>query len=168
MVGEVRGAEALDLLNALDSGHSGTMTTLHASTATQALSKLETLVLSAGEDLLESDPLPDRQARSTSSCRLRASGTDSAEWFRSPRCSPRLDEHGSYRVRYLYRYRTHGISPEGQIQGRLEPTGLLPSFFEEAKDQGLDISPRDFGLEEESNEFNEVLPRHPAGRTELG
>ena len=76
IVGEVRGAETLDMLQAMNTGHEGSLTTIHANSPRDALSRLETLVLTGGVDLpLARDPRADRRARSTCSCRSRASST---------------------------------------------------------------------------------------------
>jgi pilus assembly protein CpaF len=143
IVGEVRGGEALDLLNTLNSGHGGTMTTLHANSAMSALSKLETLVLFAGEDL------PIRA--------IRGQVADAVDLVlqvaRFPDGSRRveqiaevftgLDEHGNYRINTLFRFEGRGMK-DGKLQGGLEPTGRLPSFYQAALGRGVDIDKRWF------------------------
>jgi pilus assembly protein CpaF len=143
IVGEVRGGEALDLLNTLNSGHGGTMTTLHANSAMSALAKLETLVLFAGEDLpirairgqvadavdlvLQVARFPDGTRRVEQVAEV-ASG---------------LDEHGNYRITTLFRFQGRGMA-DGMIQGGLVATGELPSFFEQALGKGVPIEKKWF------------------------
>ena len=68
IVGEVRGAETLDMLQAMNTGHDGSLTTIHANTPRDALHRLEMLVLMAGIELpLQGDPRADRGAASTCS-----------------------------------------------------------------------------------------------------
>lgn len=152
LVGEVRGGEALDLLNALNSGHGGTMSTLHANTPLGALAKLETLVLFAGEDL------PARAVRSQICnavdmvVQVNRFKDGSRRIDQIAELLPSLDEHGHYQVNVLYRfkvYRTELVNKVQRIIGELEPTGNLPSFFEEAGARGYPLYQADFAVEDE-------------------
>jgi pilus assembly protein CpaF len=143
IVGEVRGGEALDLLNTLNSGHGGTMTTLHANSAMSALSKLETLVLFAGEDM------PIRA--------IRGQVADAVDMVvqvsRFPDGSRRveqvaevftgLDEHGNYRINTLFQFEGQGMK-DGKLLGGLIPTQRLPSFYQRALGRGVKIDKRWF------------------------
>jgi len=143
IVGEVRGGEALDLLNTLNSGHGGTMTTLHANSAMSALAKLETLVLFAGEDL------PIRA--------IRGQVADAVDLVlqvaRFPDGTRRveqvaevlggLDEHGNYRINTLFAYKGRGRKGD-RLLGGLVPTGNLPTFFDHAINKGVKIEKRWF------------------------
>ncbi len=143
IVGEVRGGEALDLLNTLNSGHGGTMTTLHANSALSALSKLETLVLFAGEDM------PIRA--------IRGQVADAVDMVvqvsRFPDGSRRveqiaevftgLDEHGNYRINTLFQFEGQGMK-DGKLLGGLIPTQRLPSFYQRAIGRGVKIDKRWF------------------------
>jgi len=153
LVGEVRGGEALDLLNALNSGHGGTMSTLHANTPLGALAKLETLVLFAGEDL------PARAVRSQICnavdmvVQVNRFKDGSRRVDQIAELLPSLDEHGHYQVNVLYRfkvYRTELVNKVQRIVGELEPTGNLPSFFEEASARGYPLFAADFLVEDEA------------------
>jgi len=143
IVGEVRGGEALDLLNTLNSGHGGTMTTLHANSAMAALSKLETLVLFAGEDL------PIRAIRGQV-----ASAVDMViQVSRFPDGSRRieqiaevftgLDENGNYRINTLFQFEGQGMK-NGEMLGAVMATGRLPSFYKAALGRGVKIDKRWF------------------------
>ncbi len=152
LVGEVRGGEALDLLNALNSGHGGTMSTLHANTPLGALAKLETLVLFAGEDL------PARAVRSQICnavdmvVQVNRFKDGSRRVDQIAELLPSLDEHGHYQVNVLYRfkvYRTERVNKVQRIIGDLEPVGNLPSFFDEASARGYPLYKTDFVPEDE-------------------
>ncbi len=143
IVGEVRGGEALDLLNTLNSGHGGTMTTLHANSAMSALSKLETLVLFAGEDL------PIRAIRGQV-----ADAVDVVvQVARFPDGSRRveqiaevftgLDEHGNYRINTLFQFEGRGMK-DGELLGGMVATGRLPSFYKAALGRGVKLDKRWF------------------------
>jgi len=147
IVGEVRGGEALDLLTALNSGHGGTLTTVHADSAGQSLSKLETLVLFAGEEM----PMRAIRAQICSSVDLVVQTSRFRDGTRKIKqiaeVLHQLDDAGNYQVRSLFRFKHRGLGPTGEVIGRLTPTGTLPSFFEDAVDQGFLLRRSDFGLE---------------------
>ena len=137
--------QALDLLNALNSGHGGTMCSLHANSAANALSKLETLVLFAGEEL------PQRAIRKPNRKRREHCDSDVQASRRQP------PTHGDHRNRLLPR-RNRQLRPTPSSRSRLnlttgrsvlraglEATGHLPFFFEQARSQGFDLTEEDFG-----------------------
>lgn len=146
LVGEVRGPEALDLLNALNSGHGGTMTSLHASSPSQALAKLETLCLFAGEDV------PARALRSTIAgaidvvvqCERLRDGTRRVT--RISEVHAGLDDHGDYRLQDLFVLEQGGLDAYGNVIGRLSGCGVLPTFFRDAEQRGLGLKAAHFGV----------------------
>ena len=86
IVGEVRGPEAFDLLQAMNTGHDGSMGTLHANSPREALSRIESMITMGGYSLpSQHHPRDDRAPRSTSSCRRRACATARAASPTSPR-----------------------------------------------------------------------------------
>jgi len=144
LIGEVRGGEALDLLNALNSGHGGTMCSLHANSASNALAKLETLVLFAGEEL------PQRAIRSQISnavdmviqmSRLRDGSRRVVE---ITEIKSSLDANGNYLTNPLFELKIQSRG-NGELDCQLEATGNLPSFFDSARSQGFDLTEEDFG-----------------------
>ncbi len=138
IVGEVRGGEALDLLNALNSGHGGTMCTLHANSPTGALSKLETLVLFAEEEL------PIRAIRGQVAMavdlvvQISRFPDGSRKIEHITEVDHGLDESGYYRVRNLFTYRGSKRA-DGVLEGELMPCGVVPGFFDEAAAKGVEI-----------------------------
>ena len=138
VIGEVRGGEAMDLLQAMNTGHSGSMATLHANSPRDALARLETMALMSDVEL------PWRALRSQI-----ASAVDivvqSARLRDGSRCMTHisevgdLDENGQYEVRDLFVHRILSVDGEGRLQGKHVPTGALPSFLSEAEDQGFTV-----------------------------
>jgi pilus assembly protein CpaF len=143
VLGEVRGGEALDLLGALNSGHGGTMTTLHANSAKAALHKLETLVLFAGEDL----PIPAIRSQIAGAVQIVIQISRFRDGSRRveqiAELLPGLDAAGEYRVQTLFRFEGRG-EHEGRILGELIPSGVVPSFMDEARERGVTLSPEWF------------------------
>ena len=143
VVGECRAGEALDMLQAMNTGHDGSLTTVHANTPRDALSRLETLCLMAGLDL------PARAIREQI-----ASAIDLV--FQQSRLSD-----GSRRVTHIseitgregevftladiFLFKQTGITPEGKVQGQFAPTGIIPKFVEGLSRRGIKV-PREIFL----------------------
>lgn len=139
IVGECRGGEALDMLQAMNTGHDGSLTTLHASSPVEALARLETLVLMAGMELparavreqisrsidiiVQQSRLSDGSRKVTSICEVRD-----------------IDDYGFVAVRPIYEYEVSGTAPDGRVEGDFYATGYLPSFIHEFVTCGL-VSP---------------------------
>ncbi len=133
VIGECRSGEALDMLQAMNTGHDGSLTTLHANTPRDALARLETLVLMAGFDL------PIRAIREQI-----ASAVDvvvQIERLRdgSRKCSSITEVVGMegdiVTTQEIIRYQQDGIDEDGKVRGRFEFTGVQPHHgtrFEEA------------------------------------
>ncbi|MEJ7696577.1 MAG: ATPase, T2SS/T4P/T4SS family [Candidatus Limnocylindrales bacterium] len=134
IVGECRSGEALDMLQAMNTGHDGSMSTGHANSPRDMLSRLETMVLMAGVDLPaaghpRADRLcrrPDRPAEPAQGRHPQASSTSprSRAW-RATSSSCRTSSSSS----------RPGVI-EGKIQGRLKPTGIRPKFVEKFEVHG--------------------------------
>lgn len=139
IVGEVRGAEALDMLQAINTGHDGSLATIHANTPRDALSRLETMVIMSGFDL------PLRAIRDQIS-----SGLDiivQMTRFRdgSRRVTQISEVNGmegdiiTLSDLYTFDYQS-GVDANGQILGGLQPTGVRPSFLERLADRGIEYA----------------------------
>jgi pilus assembly protein CpaF len=127
IIGEVRGGEAFDLLQAMNTGHAGSMTTIHANSPVESLQRLESLCLLAGFDL------PLRAIRSQVAAAINVVVCTSRlqdgrrVWTHVTEVIP-LDERGDYRVRDLFIYTQTGRGEDGTVFGYLSPTGLVPTF----------------------------------------
>ena len=128
VVGEVRGGECFHLLQAMNTGHGGTLTTAHANTPTDTLRRLESLCLLSGLDL----PLRAVRAQVASAvhlvvcCERFPDGTRKVT--RVSEVLP-LDDKGEYRTRDLIEYVTTAREEDGRVVGHFTGFGLLPGFF---------------------------------------
>jgi pilus assembly protein CpaF len=138
IVGEVRGGEALDLIQSMISGHAGSLSTIHASTALDALIRLETLSLMSGVDI------PVHVARSQVANAIdlviqidRFTEDGSRKITRiTETCG--LDDNNQYTIRELFLSRLRGKTPEGRLIAELEPTGEKPTFCREPFEKGFE------------------------------
>jgi pilus assembly protein CpaF len=136
VVGECRGGEALDMLQAMNTGHDGSLTTTHANSAAEALARLETLVLMAGIDL------PARAIREqiASSIQVIVQQTRLADGSRKVTAIAELSSlgpDGDFVLRPIYVFSRTGTGPEGQVLGEFSATGCLPSFLNQFIVRGL-------------------------------
>ena len=143
IVGECRAGEALDMLQAMNTGHDGSMSTGHANSPRDMLSRLETMVLMAGIDL------PVRAIREQI-----ASAVDlivhQARLKDGTRRITNITEvqgmEGDVIVMQdVFVFEQTGVV-EGKIQGRLKPTGIRPKFVEKLEVQGIHLPPGLFGF----------------------
>jgi pilus assembly protein CpaF len=137
VVGEVRGGEALDLIQSMISGHAGSLSTIHANTPLDALIRLETLSLMSDVQI----PVYVARAQVASAIDLivqiaRFSEDGSRKITRITEAAG-LDENNQYKAVDLYRCQLHGKTADGKLSATLEPTGDRPSFAREPYDQGL-------------------------------
>ena len=138
IVGEVRGGEALDMVQSMLSGHSGAMSTIHANTALDALIRLETLSLMSDVQL----PVHVARAQVASAIHLvvqisRFSEDGSRRITRITEAAG-LDQRGEYLLSDLYVSCLRGKRADGQLETDLTRTGRQPSFAAEPYEQGLD------------------------------
>lgn len=143
IVGEVRGGEALDMLQAMNTGHDGSLTTLHANSPRDALSRLETLCLMAGMDLpigvireqvASAIDLIVQQSRLNDGTRKITSITEVAGM-----------EGQTIVMTDIFKFEKTGITPEGKVIGELKPTGIRPFFTPRLEQSGFVLGPEVFG-----------------------
>ena len=137
VVGEVRRGEALDLIQSMISGHAGSLTTVHANSARDAVIRLETL------SLMSDVSLPVYVARSQVGSAIHlvlqiARLGDGSRRVQAITEVMGLDENNAYQFRDLYRFEATGRDPDGNIQGSLNPTGATPTFHAEPAQMGFD------------------------------
>ncbi len=146
IVGEVRGAEALDMLQAMNTGHDGSLSTLHANSPRDALTRLETMTLMAGMDL------PLRAVRDQV-----ASALDLIVHLERLRDGSRRVtqitevvgmEGEVVTISDLFAFDfAAGLDADGRHRGRLLPTGLRPTFTERLRDLGIELPARLLGID---------------------
>jgi len=130
IVGECRGGEALDMLQAMNTGHEGSMTTTHANSPREALGRLETLCLMSGVEL----PLSAVRRQLASSLHLLVQQSRLADGSRKvTRITEVLgqDSRGEVVTQDLFEFRQEGYDSKGKVEGRFLATGYLPSFIEQ-------------------------------------
>ncbi len=136
VVGEVRGAESLDMLQAMNTGHEGSISTLHANSPRDAISRMETLVLMAGMDL----PLRAIREQIASAIDIIVQISRHKDGVR--RVTHVTEVHGmegdiiTLQDAFTFDH-SAGIDAEGRLRGRLEPTGVRPRFAERIADHGI-------------------------------
>ncbi len=136
VIGEIRGGEALDLLQALNTGHAGSMSTIHANSPLDALSRIETCALLSGIDI----PLSALRAQVASAIGAVVHTARLSDGSRKVVSIAEVLplERGEYRVRELHRWKTASIAPDGTVCGGFE-AGEAPSFVEEAQIAGIEL-----------------------------
>jgi pilus assembly protein CpaF len=126
VVGECRGGEALDMLQAMNTGHDGSLTTLHANTPRDALSRLETMVLMSGMDL----PLKVVRQQISSAVDLIIQQTRLKDGSRKVTAITEVVgmEGEIVVLTDIFKFEQTGIGQNGKILGELKPTGIRPIF----------------------------------------
>lgn len=142
IVGEVRGSEAFDMLQAMNTGHEGSLTTVHANSPVDALSRLEAMVMMSGAELpsaiireylvgaidyiIQIGRLPDGQRKMLAISEME-----------------RKDD-GSYQLREIFRFEQTGVSSEGNVEGYFTATGVVPNALKRLKAYGVPVPRRFF------------------------
>src|SRR5690349_11969535 len=142
ILGEVRSAEALDMLQAMNTGHEGSLATIHANTPRDAMARLETMILFAGTNL------PNRATREqiSSAIDVIIQVTRMADGSRRVTSVTEVTsmEGEVITMQEIYRFRRRGISSEGKVVGQYEATGVRPQFVERLQIAGVDLPPHLF------------------------
>jgi pilus assembly protein CpaF len=143
ILGECRGGEALDMLQAMNTGHDGSLTTLHANSPRDALSRLETMVLMAGMEL----PLTAIRDQVASAVQLIVQQTRFACGTRVVTSITEITgmESGKFQMQELFRFVNQGYASTedgAKVQGYFTGCGMVPSFYEALRAVGnsLDMS----------------------------
>jgi pilus assembly protein CpaF len=148
VIGEVRGGEALDMLQAMNTGHDGSLATGHSNSPRDMIARLETMVLMAGIDLpvkaireqiagavdviIQQSRLKDGTRKITNITEVQGMEGDVVV------------------LQDIFVFRQNGISEEGKLLGRLVPTGVRPKFYERLESSGIRI-PSSVFIDEEEN-----------------
>lgn len=136
VIGEIRGGEALDLLQALNTGHAGSMSTIHANSPLDCLRRIETCALLSGIDIPLS-ALRSQVASAIDAVVHTARLSDGSRKVVSVAEVLPL-EAGDYRVRELVRWQTDSIAPDGKVSGSFAMLGV-PTFADQARIAGVDL-----------------------------
>jgi pilus assembly protein CpaF len=143
IVGEVRGAETMDMLQAMNTGHDGSLATVHANAPRDALSRLENMVAMAGlqfppkslrEQIASAIDIVVQIERQEDGCRRLVSLQEINGM-----------EGDIITMSELFTFRREGIDEEGNVLGELVPTGIIPGFHKQLKRRGIDLPMSLFG-----------------------
>jgi pilus assembly protein CpaF len=143
VVGECRGGETLDMLQAMNTGHDGSLTTLHANTPRDALSRLETMVLMAGMDL----PIKVIRQQVSAAIDLIVQQTRLKDGSRKVTAISEVAgmEGDTIVLTDIFRFEQTSITPDNKIIGQLKPTGIRPLFTPRLEAAGFKLPPEVFG-----------------------
>jgi pilus assembly protein CpaF len=141
VIGEVRGAEAIDMLQAMNTGHDGSLTTIHANTPRDALARLETMIQMTGMRL--SDRAMRQQIASAINLVIQVARlTDGTRRITSISEITGM-EGETITMQEVFIFDRRGVDKDGKVLGRFRPTGVRPRFAERLKIYGLQL-PRSF------------------------
>lgn len=136
VVGECRGGEALDMLQAMNTGHDGSLTTGHANTPEDMISRLETMTLMAGMDL------PVRAIREQIASAIhvivqQARLADGTRRITHVTEVVGIEEDGRIRLEDIFKFHQRGIGADGKVHGEMVMTGYIPTFIPELINSGV-------------------------------
>lgn len=138
VVGEVRGGEALDMLQAMNTGHDGSLTTVHANTPRDAMSRIETLVLMAGMDL----PLKVVRQQISSAVDLIVQQTRLKDGQRKVTAVTEVAgmEGEIIVLTDIFKFNQTGVAEDGKVLGEVNATGIRPNFTPRLEAAGFKLS----------------------------
>lgn len=142
IVGEVRGAETFDMLQAMNTGHDGSMTTVHANTARDALARIEQMVSMMGLDL----PLSAIRSQIASGIHFIVQLNRLSDGNRKVMSISEITgmEGDTITMQDIFVFRRTGVNENGEVQGEFRATGMRPKCAEQLKAVGIDLSETSF------------------------
>jgi pilus assembly protein CpaF len=141
VIGEVRGGEAIDMLQAMNTGHDGSLTTIHANTPRDALARLETMIQMTGMRL--SDRAMRQQIAAALDVVLQVARLSDGTRRVTSISEITGMEGETITMQEIFQFERTGVDSQGQVIGRFRPTGIRPRFAERLKACGLQL-PRVF------------------------
>jgi pilus assembly protein CpaF len=141
VIGEVRGGEAIDMLQAMNTGHDGSLTTIHANTPRDALARLETMIQMTGMRL--SDRAMRQQVAAAINLVVQVARLSDGTRRLTAISEITGMEGETITMQEIFQFERTGIDSQGQVIGRFRPTGIRPRFAERLKASGLQL-PRVF------------------------
>jgi len=138
VIGECRGGEALDMLQAMNTGHDGSLTTVHANTPRDVISRLETMVLMSGMEL----PIKAIREQISSAIHMIVHESRFSDGTRKITKVTELVglEGEQITMQDIFEFVQTGVDEDGHVQGHFRPTGAVPTFLEEIYSRGLTIN----------------------------
>jgi len=143
VVGECRGGETLDMLQAMNTGHDGSLTTVHANNPRDLISRLEVMVMMAGMEL------PERAIREQIASAVHVVVQQSRFSDGSRKITHITEitgmETGVVQMQNIFVFKQHGIDSDGKVLGEYKATGRIPEFYEVLQQQGVTVDTDIFG-----------------------
>ena len=138
VVGECRSGETLDMLQAMNTGHDGSLTTLHANTPRDALARMETMVLMAGMDL----PVKAIREQIASAVHMVVQQTRFSDGTRKLSYITEVSgmEVDIVTLQDIFYYKQEGFGEDGKIRGRFVASGFVPKFYDELQRRGIPVN----------------------------
>jgi pilus assembly protein CpaF len=138
VVGECRGGEALDMLQAMNTGHDGSLTTGHANSPRDMLRRLEVMVLMAGMDL----PVQAIREQISSAVQLIVQQTRFGDGSRRITSITEITgmEQSTILLNEIFAYQQQGFDEQGRVKGHYRATGQIPEFYEELSKRGIGVN----------------------------
>lgn len=145
VVGECRGGEALDMLQAMNTGHDGSLTTAHANTPRDCVSRLEVMVLMAGMDL----PVRAIREQVASAVDIIVQQTRFSDGSRRITHVSEVTGveggTGTVQMNDIFLYKQQGFDSDGKVKGHFTATGQVPQFYQELRERGINVDMSIFG-----------------------
>ena len=142
VIGEVRGEEALDMLQAMNTGHDGSLTTVHANTPRDALTRIETMIAMGATNL------PERAMRQqiASAIQIVIQQSRLSDGARRVTTISEITgmEGDIITMQDIFVFEKTGITPEGKVTGRFRATGVRPKCWERMRTAGVHLPPEMF------------------------
>jgi pilus assembly protein CpaF len=137
IVGEVRGGEALDMLQAMNTGHDGSLTTIHANTPRDALGRIENMVSMTGISF----PINALRSQISSAINIVLQIARLEDGGRRLISMQEINgmEGDVITMSELFTYKRNGVDEDGRVLGALEPTGIIPAFHKNLEHRGIDL-----------------------------
>jgi pilus assembly protein CpaF len=137
IVGEVRGGEALDMLQAMNTGHDGSLTTVHANTPRDALSRVENMVSMTGISF----PIKALRAQIASAIDIVIQVSRLEDGTRRLTSLQEVNgmEGEIITMSDLFNFERQGMSEDGKVKGRLKATGVVPAFYKSLAPRGIHL-----------------------------
>lgn len=137
VVGECRGGEALDMLQAMNTGHDGSLTTAHANTPRDCIARLEVMVLMSGLDL----PVQAIREQISSAVHLIVQQNRFPDGSRKVTHITEITgmEAGMIQMQDIFLYKQKGYGPDGKVQGSFVATGAIPDLYQTMSERGIAV-----------------------------
>ncbi len=137
VVGECRGGEALDMLQAMNTGHDGSLTTAHANTPRDMLRRMEVMVLMAGMDL----PVSAIREQIASAVHIVIQQSRFGDGTRKITNISEITgmESGNVQLNEIFKFQQDGFDQDGRVKGDFVATGVVPHFYDELQARGIPV-----------------------------